>query len=289
MSNPAYIVSDRSATVVHEGKPYTLDSSNPNFTSFKNALIAGDFEAAFGFLDIKKTIENFSDGELSVVNGEVFYHSTQLHGVVVDKLLDLLSDGMSASAPFIKFIKNLLANPSKSSVDSLYDFLSYKALPIDEDGYVIGYKGVNSDYWSISGNTHTTVIQGEVNHRGQILNSIGSTIEVLRRCVSDDRHEGCADGLHIGSFDYAKDWGQGKLLLVRFNPADAVSVPFDCECQKLRVCKYEVLSEVEISDDSEIKKPYYGVYTSGSEEEECDCYEDCDCEYEEEYDNEEEY
>lgn len=268
MSNPAYIVSDRSATVIHEGQPYTLDSSHPNFPSFKKALFAGDFEEAFNLLDIKKTVHNFSDGELSVIDGEVYYHNTKLHGVVVDKLLDLLADGMSTSAPFIKFIKNLLANPSKGSVDSLYDFLSYKALPIDDDGYVLAYKGVADDYWSKSGNTHTTVIQGQVNERGQILNSIGSTIEVLRRCVSDDRNVGCADGLHVGSFDYARDWSSGgKLLLVRFNPADAVSVPFDCECQKLRVCKYEVLSEIDYQKNSEIEKPYYSVYTDGNQEE----------------------
>ena len=30
-------------------------------------------------------------------------------------------------------------------------------------------------------------------------------------------------------------------MLVKFNPADIVSVPSDCECQKIRVSKYSVL------------------------------------------------
>ena len=271
MENYPYIVSDQSATLIYEGKPYTLSASQPNFTPFKKALIKGDFETAISYLDIKTTIKNWSDGELRVDNGAVYYFSERLHGAVVDKLLDLIQAGMDTSAPFIKFIKNLLDNPSKSSVDELYDFLSYKSLPIDEDGYVIGYKGVASDGWSISGNTQTTVLQGEVNERGQILNRVGDTIEVQRRCVDDNRRHSCSHGLHVGSFDYAKSWaGNGKLLMVRFNPADAVSVPEDCSCQKLRVSKYEILEEIEIADDSEIEKPFYGVYTNGNTEEEND-------------------
>jgi hypothetical protein len=271
MENYPYIVSDQSATLIYEGKPYTLSSSQPNFTPFKKALVQGDFETAIGYLDIKTAIKNWSDGELRVDNSAVYYYSERLHGTVVDKLLELLQAGMSRSAPFIKFIKNLLDNPSKSSVDELYDFLSYKSLPIDEDGWVIGYKGVASDGWSISGNTQTTVLQGEVNDRGQILNRVGDTIEVQRRCVDDDRRNNCSHGLHVGSFDYAKSWaGSGKLLMVRFNPADAVSVPEDCSCQKLRVSKYEILEEIEIADDSEVEKPFYGVYTDGNTEEEND-------------------
>ena len=274
MENHPYIISDQSATLIYEGKPYTLSASQPNFTPFKKALLQEDFETAIGYLDIKTTITNWSDGELRVDNGAVYYYSERLHGTVVDKLLDLLSAGMSKSAPFIKFIKNLLDNPSKSSVDELYDFLSYKSLPIDEDGWVIGYKGVASDGWSKSGNTQTTVLQGEVNERGQILNRVGDTIEVQRRCVDDDRRNNCSHGLHVGSFDYAQSWasGDGKLLMVRFNPADAVSVPEDCSCQKLRVSKYEILEEIEIADDSEIEKPFYGVYTDGDTEE--DYYDD---------------
>ena len=273
MKHP-YIVSNDSATVIYDGKPYTIRKGNPNFSQFRKALLKGKMEKALSFLDIESTIKDFSDGALSVYNGEVYYGSHKLHGVVVDKLLELLKAGMKTSDPFIKFVKNLLRNPSKSSVDELYDFLSYKSLPIDEDGYVIGYKGVLGDYWSKSGNTATVVLKGETNDRGQIYNGVGCTIEVMRNSVDDDRTRGCSHGLHVGSFDYAKSWaGDGKLLMVRFNPADAVSVPTDCSCQKLRVCKYEVLSEIEIEDSSELTKPVYGCYTDNGLDDE-DEYED---------------
>lgn len=283
MANYPYIVSDTTATLLYEGKPYTLESSHPNFAPFKKALISEDFDTAINYLDIRKQVEAFADGELRVSHGAVYYYDEKLHGKVVDKLLELLESGMKVGNPFVKFVKNLLDNPSNSSVEELYDFLSYKSLAIDEDGYVIGYKGVASDGWSLSGNTQTIVLQGNVNDRGQIENKVGDTIEVKRRSVDDNRQNSCSHGLHIGSFDYAKSWaGQGgKLLLVRFNPADAVSVPQDSQCQKLRVCKYEVLEEIEVEDDSEIKEPFYGVYTDGNMNEDND--------YDEDYDDEEEY
>ena len=64
--------------------------------------------------------------------------------------------------------------------------------------------------------------------------------------------------------------------MVRFDPADAVSVPEDCSCQKLRVAMYEIIQEIEIEDDSEITKPYYAVYTVGSATEYDDDYHDDD-------------
>ena len=282
MANYPYIVSEDTATLLYEGKPYTLNSSHANFAPFKSALLEGDFETAINYLDIKKQIKEFADGELKVENGSVYYYGTQLHGKVVDKLLELLESGLKLGSPFVKFVKNLLDNPSNNSVEELYDFLSYKSLPIDDDGYVLGYKGVCSDGWSKSGNQQTIVLQGEVNERGQIMNRVGDTIEVQRRSVDDNRQNGCSHGLHIGSFDYAKSWASdGQLLLVRFNPADAVSVPQDTECQKLRVCKYEILEEIEVEDDSEIKEPYYGVYTNGFGQD------NEDNDYDEDYDDEE--
>lgn len=251
-----YIISEVSVTVIYDNKPFIVHSSDKSrYEAAKKAIIEGNWEAVYGVLDIVSAIEDFSDGDISVVDGEVFYQKKEkLHGVVVDKLLELLRAGLSDAKPLVKFIANLLQNPSKSSVDELYDFLSYKSLPIDGDGFVLAYKGVNSDGWSCTGNRNTKVLQGKVDARGRILNTVGATIEVERRHVDDDRRRECSHGLHVGSYDYAKGFSQGKLLLVRFNPKDAVAVPRDCSCQKLRVCKYEVLAE--IADQQEIKAPY---------------------------------
>jgi hypothetical protein len=179
-------------------------------------------------------------------------------------------------------------NPSKNSVDQLYTFLSYKTLPLTETGNVIGYKGVDADYYSKHGNTNTLVISGKVDGAGRILNKLGETIEVARNSVDDNKDNHCSHGLHVGSYDYAKDWAgnNGHLLMVEFNPSDAVSVPTDCNFQKLRVSKYKVIGEVpfeRIKEEAPLNEPYYNTDEEIDVDDENDCDDDCGCNINEGY------
>ena len=174
-----------------------------------------------------------------------------------------------------------MVNPSSNSIEELYTFLGYRSLPITPDGKVLGYKGVQNDFWSTTGNADTIVVQGETNENHQILNEVGATIEVQRRCVDDNKDNHCSFGLHIGSYDYADGWAGcgGRLLMVEFDPQDAVSVPTDCGFQKLRVSKYKVIAD--ISDTrKELQKSVYQankpIYGSTDDS---DCCEDEDCDY----------
>jgi len=251
-------MSEDSITIFWEGKPYTIRKDNANFSAVKQALLDARYDDVGGLLDIKKAVEDFVEGDIEVRDEVVYYKGHRLHGVVVDKLLEMLRAGLKDSAPLTNFISRLQANPSANSVNELYSFLSYKSLSTTPEGKVLGYKGVQSDYWSTTGNADTIVIQGETNERHQILNEVGSTIEVARRCVDDNKDNHCSFGLHVGSYDYANGWaGQdGRLLVVEFDPEDAVSVPTDCNFQKLRVSKYRVVSD--ISDTrKELNKPVY--------------------------------
>jgi hypothetical protein len=154
-----------------------------------------------------------------------------------------MKSGLTDKNPFINFLKNLLKNPSKNSVDQLYTFLSKRDMPIDEEGLVIGYKGVAQNY--------------KDKYSGKFDNSVGQSHEMPRRNVDDNCENHCSYGFHIGSYDYANDWasGDGHLMIVKFNPEDAVSVPTDCDFQKLRVCKYSVVGE--ITDRKQLKQPFY--------------------------------
>jgi hypothetical protein len=291
MKKVPYTLSENSLTIFWDGKPYTLRKDHPNFTLARKAIYDARYEDLGDLIDIKKSVENFVEGDIEVRDEVVYYKGHRLHGVVVDKLIEMLRNGMKDSAPLVNFIKRLQANPSANSVNELYTFLSYKSLPSDEDGMVLGYKGVQGDYWSQTGNADTLVLQGKTNGNHQIFNGVGETIEVARRCVDDNKDNHCSFGLHVGSYDYANNWaGQnGKLLVVKFDPCDAVSVPTDCDFQKLRVSKYEVVADitdtrVELNRPVyEANKPIYGsVEDSDSDEDEgcsgdcgsCDCYDE---------------
>ena len=177
--------------------------------------------------------------EVDLENNKVFYDGKILPQSLVTKILSIVRDGLPIKH-FEEFWKRLQKNPSSVAVNELMDFLSYRELPLTEDGCFLAYKGVENNFWSVQGNTETTVLQGEVDAQGHILNTVGSIIEVLRRDVDDDRANECSTGLHVGSKDYAVGWGN-KVVVVKVDPADVVSVPKDCAFQKCRVCRYEVV------------------------------------------------
>lgn len=177
-----------------------------------------------------------------VINGDdVTYQGESLPQALKTKVISIVRDGLPIEH-FEKFWEKLRENPSAQSVAELTDFLSYKELPITEDGDLIAYKGVQMNYYSSTGNRDTRVIQGTVNDSGQIYNGVGEVIEVARNCVDDDRTNECSFGLHCGSLDYARGFAS-RLVLVKVNPKDVVSVPKDCSFQKCRVSKYEVVSD----------------------------------------------
>ena len=68
-----------------------------------------------------------------------------------------------------------------------------------------------------------------------------------RNKVDDNKDVGCSKGLHAGTLEYASGYAcdNDKLVLVEIDPADVVSIPTDCEFQKLRTCKYKVVAEYE--------------------------------------------
>ena len=261
-----YTLSEDAIVVFYDGKPHSVRKDNVNFELLKQALFEGRYEDVPQYLDIVKAVENFVEGDVEVKEEVVYYKGHRLHGVVVDKLLEMLRGGLKDSSPLTNYISRLMDNPSSNSVEQLYTFLGYKSLPITPEGKVLGYKGVQSDFWSSTGNADTIVVQGETNERHQILNEVGATIEVQRRCVDDNKDNHCSFGLHVGSYDYADGWagGDGRLLLVEFDPQDAVSVPTDCNFQKLRVSKYKVVADITDSRQElnkavyEANKPIYG-------------------------------
>jgi len=258
MSNVPYILSENSLTIFLDGKPHTLRKDHANFNLARKAILDGETDKLGDLVDIQRAVEDFVEGDIEVKDEVVYYKGHRLHGVVVDKLLEMLRAGLKDSAPITNFIARLQANPSANSVAELYTFLGYKNLPTTAEGKCLGYKGVQHDLWSTTGNADTIVVQGKTNERHQILNEIGATIEVARRCVDDNKDNHCSFGLHVGSYDYANDWAgeNGRLLVVEFDPADAVSVPTDCNFQKLRVSKYKVISDI-TDTRKELNRPVY--------------------------------
>lgn len=197
------------------------------------------------------TLESIDNVEgFEIVEDQVYYNGEALPPVLSQKVQSIVTDDLPLEH-FTKFWNNLQDNPSSTSVNELMEFLEYKELPITEDGYFLAYKGVSEDYYSVHGNPTTVVIKGDVTSSGRILNEIGCQIEVKRRNVDDNRNHHCSYGLHVGSLDYAKSFG-ARVVVVKVNPRDVVSVPSDYNCQKCRVSAYEVVSDYEYEITSSV-------------------------------------
>ena len=74
-------------------------------------------------------------------------------------------------------------------------------------------------------------------------------LEMERNKVDDNRDVTCSYGFHIASFDYADTFQAGRMMIVKVNPKDVVSVPSDHGNQKCRVSRYEVVGEDESKRD----------------------------------------
>lgn len=232
--NIPYIVTDKSVTVIVEGKALTMNQDHPNFPIVMEKLDdertnEKDIKNIF---NVGSAIEDLSEGNITVEDGIAYYKGESIDNYCIDRAIAFMREKKPYKA-LLKFFDRLMANPSRRAVQELYSFLEHKNMPITPDGCFLAYKGINLDYrdkWS-----------------GTFDNSVGQVLEMTRNTVDDDANRGCSAGFHAGSYQYADGYcgSGGRLMLVKIDPADVVSVPHDCECQKLRTCRYEVVSELE--------------------------------------------
>lgn len=223
------ITHDGTISLVLNAHNYVIHKTHVNYNAIMQRIKNRDFSSLSTLVDIKKTIESSVPG-ITIVNGVVMYGGKELHNVITEKIMHFLREGIPYQ-PLVAFLGNLMQNPSYTSIQELYTFLEIHGLPITEDGCILAYKGVTDEYMDI----HTKTFD----------NSVGVVNSMPRSEVDDNRSNHCSKGFHAGTYNYAKDFsgGDGRLVLVKINPMDVVSVPSDCSCQKVRVCKYLVVEE----------------------------------------------
>lgn len=229
--------------LLKNGRTYSLSAADPRFKAGYKLLTAGADEEFINLLSqsVEKAAVRDTAG-FRIDGDSIFYKSFEIVGALKIKLQSLIKDSLSLE-PYVLFMEECSQNVSRTAVFELFDFLSYRELPISENGTVLGFKGILNNNYSVRGNLDTVVTKGIVNEKGQILNSIGAEIEVPRNQVGDDRDNECGlPGLYVGSYDYARGHGE-KVVMVEFSPKHAVTVPRDSSFQKLRVSAYKVICD----------------------------------------------
>lgn len=243
-----------SITCLIEGQVYTIDRQHPNYSVLLKSFKENDTETFLNHHKIEKFVATTSTGVatgIKVDGDKITYKGVELHSVLVDYIFAMRDDGFDIDY-LIKFLDNLMANPSKTSVDQSFEFLKHRNMPIDEDGCFLAYKTVvkakNSSVDPLGKQIHA----GDyVDKYSQVYrNNHGDEVSMPRNMVDDNSANTCSRGFHVGALAYSGPGGSynspsDSVIIVKVNPADVVSVPSDHSAQKLRVCKYTVVGDYE--------------------------------------------
>jgi len=251
MSAPIpYLLQGKNIILVVDGKSHTISKdTHIAYGKIVDALKSQDWDALRDLVEPKKAIVNFGYGYVSIEGNKVMWKGKPFHNALANRMIEMYQDGFPID-PMVRFMENLMENPSKRSVDQVYGFLEKNSLPITEDGCFLAFKRVRKDY--------------KDKHTGTIDNSIGEYVEMDRNGVDDNPDSHCSSGLHFCSESYLGAFGSADepVMILKINPADVVSIPTDYNGAKGRCCAYEVVGQVNGSAKDAFAKVVNGEYSA---------------------------
>lgn len=247
------ITNDKGESVLvffEDGTSRTISDSHAKYQEIKDLLLnseESDESVVRDLIDVAAkvgaTLKSLSE-RVSFDGSNLFFDGDSLNNTIAAHIVRMVREGDQGYVGLVRFLEKISSNPSKNSRESLYAWLNGRKFTITADGDFLAYKGVTMDEkgQSVSIRSGVATVNGRV-IKGRIPNPIGGIIEMPRSRVDADTFVGCSTGLHAGTWKYAHGFGRGRTLVVKINPRDVVSVPTDCDAQKLRVCRYVVVEE----------------------------------------------
>lgn len=235
-----FIIQGNNIVVVIGNNTHTVSKTHISYQKVLDAIKADDWETVKDVIEPKKIVLNYGQGNVSIQGDKLFWKQEELHNSLAARMIQMLQEGFPIE-PMVKFMENLMDNPSKRAVTELYRFLEKNNLPITPDGHFLAYKKVRENYFDVHSNTMD--------------NSVGKIVEMERNKVDDDKDNTCSSGLHFCSMEYLKSFGGERTMIVKINPRDVVSIPTDYKDSKGRACRYEVIGELGVDPEAAFDKP----------------------------------
>lgn len=172
---------------------------------------------------------------VTVKGNEVFVDGIAVKDDIAIALLARFREGMKDElASLLAFMDKLKENPSKLAREHLWAFMAHNDIQVLPDGDVQAWKVVRRNYLDC--------------HSGTMDNSVGKTVSMPREDVVEDPHQTCSAGLHVCAKSYIPHFAMStnRVVAVKVNPKDFVSIPVDYDGAKARVCRYVVTEDVTI-------------------------------------------
>lgn len=226
-------------TVVDGAELFVVTSEEPNFLLCLDAARSGKSLAEIRKLSVPDVSPITSLSErVQVSDDKILFDGEEVHDELAKTIRRYWAEGRPYSG-LVKFMERLSLNSCEHSREALWKWISSPnvQMEINNQGLLIAYKGVRTDKTSVHAGP---AIVDDVPVNGHVPNHDGSIVRMDRSAVQHDPSVACGTGLHVGSLSYARGFGQ-IVLVCLVDPVDVVSVPSDCQSQKMRVCQYEVI------------------------------------------------
>jgi len=243
MSNIKSVRTSKGVSVFLKGQsPISIDVGAGNYEAVIEALDANDETALRSALNTRQYVVEQSFGKFRVdERGNLVYVPADytLPTELTEYVLPILKKARNLE-PILLYVEHLLSNPSQFAQKELLQWVDKAKMPITPDGHFLAYKRVRDDYKDV--------------HSGTMDNSVGQVVQMPRLAVDDDRTRTCSAGLHFCSKDYLSHFGGDRIVVVKINPADVVSIPDDYDFTKGRAWRYEVVAELSTLDGELIRE-----------------------------------
>lgn len=245
-------------SVVIDGQPRIVRSDSPRFDEILTRVRAGD-ATVVDLFDVAEALGRkfeYLTERVTARNGRIYFDGDEINNALTKQIQRYVAAGTKEWEPLVLFFEKVQTNVDPNSREQLYGFIERNEITIAENGDVVFYKGVDrfeEDGEVIYRPRHAGygIIDGIEYRDEKLPQKVGSTVEMPRNMVRNDPHSACHTGLHAATFDFAQSFAGGTVLEIHVNPRDVVSVPD--QANKVRVCRYVVVKEIEASYDTPLR------------------------------------
>lgn len=246
-------------TVVVDGEMFVADDKHPLFDEIVEAAKAGDESVVNLFDTSYRAAEVFADlsDRIRIAHSRVFVDQSEVEDAYADILVEFVENDVSVQerSALVNFLEKVYSNTDANIRENLSRWLLAEKFTILPNGNILGYRGLRDDF--TSKHAGPGIVNGQrVN--GHLDNSVGNVVEIDTNLVEVNPHNGCASGLHVGTYEYAQGWAGygGVVVAVEVNPVHVRSVPYECSSSKMRVSRYEVKEQVTAKYDDRVYDGY---------------------------------
>ncbi len=258
-----YMIQGTNIVVVINNQPHTISKTHVAYEKVKEAIRTGDWDVVKKIIDPEKMVLNYGQGRVAIQGDKLFWDGHEMHNALSRRMIQMVQEDFPIE-PLVLFMERLQSNPSFRAVNELYGFLEKNSLPITPDGCFLAYKKVRDDYMDVHSGTVSNkpaylftdeekaampLTSGKKKEVTVLIDDVNTVVAMPRNMVNDDKNQTCSEGLHFCSKDYLNSFSGDRIVILKINPRDVVSIPSDYNNSKGRACRYEIIGELGVNPD----------------------------------------